>query len=217
VKETMCSVAAPAHPRVSISVNTGLLPREAASPSLKVHARSSSLQRAMTRAPRTRARYTTHTHTCATHTRAGTARVRVGRVACTVHRHILRARLNVRVQVSIPRRGVLRSSLRLRSPKSYSAPDDEDGDGEGDSEGGEGGVYLCPIRPRLDAPHSACTIGRGISKPSRQRLRLHSPKPHPRRPMMRTASASDKDGMGKGEGVVHRTHARTLRRPRAVR
>ncbi|KAJ7834502.1 hypothetical protein B0H13DRAFT_1914071 [Mycena leptocephala] len=44
-----------------------------------------------------------------------------------------------------------KSSLRLRSPKSYSAPDDEGGDGEGDGEGGEGGVYLCPIHPCLDA------------------------------------------------------------------
>jgi hypothetical protein len=112
----MCSVAVPAHPCVSISVNTDLLLREAASPSLKAHARSSSfypriststslshamreyhihLQRAMTRAPRTRARYTPHMHTCATRARAGTARVRGG--GWCVHRRI-RARLEVRMQ-----------------------------------------------------------------------------------------------------------------------
>jgi hypothetical protein len=103
------------------------------------------------------------------------------------------------------RRGVLKPShLRLRSPKSYSAPDHEDGDGEGDGEGGEGGVYLCPIR-------SASTPRDGA-----RHLEVKPPAPAntlseavPRRPMTRTASASEiRTGVVKGEGVVHRTHAR---------
>ncbi|KAJ7832450.1 hypothetical protein B0H13DRAFT_1915015 [Mycena leptocephala] len=67
-----------------------------------------------------------------------------------------------------------KSSLRLRSPKSYSAPDDEGGDGEGDGEGGEAACICAPYTP-VSTPQRPA-MGRGTSKPSHQRLRLRSPK-----------------------------------------